>query len=116
GSADIALISQAGGMAELSLPYKFYGILAAGKPGIFVGPAESEIVGHYREADCGWQVQQGDVDALAKRLQHLADDSALRERMGTAARRLFDEKFTSDRAATAWIKLIEGVCHKGSHL
>jgi glycosyltransferase involved in cell wall biosynthesis len=108
-AADAALISQAEGMAELSLPYKFYGILAAGRPLIFVGPRESEIVRYTAEAGCGLHVEQGDAAGLAAALRRLADDPDARREMGRRARELFEARFTSDRAATAWTELIEQV-------
>ena len=106
-AADVALISQANGMSDLSLPYKLYGILAAGRPCIFVGPVASEIVALYREADCGMHVEQGDVDGLAAALRRLRADAALRDHMAANARKVFDERFSSQRAAEAWIELIE---------
>lgn len=109
GAADVALISQDARMAELSLPYKFYGILAAGRPFVFVGSAASEIVTHGREAQCGLHVEQGDAAGLVAALRRLAGDSELRAAMGRRARELFEARFTSDRAAHAWIDLIERI-------
>ena len=106
-AADVALISQAEGMAELSLPYKFYGILAAARPFVYVGPEESEIVALCRERGCGSWVRTGDGAGLANELRRLADDGDARDRMGRAGRTLLEERFSSELAAQEWVDLIE---------
>lgn len=107
--ADVALISQAEGMAELSLPYKLYGILAAGRPCVFVGPRESEIVALFEETGCGVHVNQGDAASLTAALGKLFADADRRVEMSRLARAAFERRFTSDRAAEAWVELIEEV-------
>lgn len=52
------------------------------------------------DGETGFLVPHGNVAALAERIHTLIDDEALRDRMGTAARR-FAEGFTWDRAADA---------------
>src|SRR5205085_11009251 len=42
-AADVALITLAQGLAGLSVPSKTYGIMAAGRPILFVGDQSSEI-------------------------------------------------------------------------
>lgn len=108
-AADIALISQAAGMAELSLPYKLYGILAAARPAVFVGPASSEIASLFREFGCGEQVEQGDAPRLAGELRDLANHADRRATMGAAGRKLLEERFPSERSAVEWVNLIEDV-------
>lgn len=109
-AADVALISQAEGMAELSLPFKLYGILAAGRPCVFVGPRESEIVSLFEETGCGVHVNQGDATVMTAALERLIGDPDLRAEMSCRARAVFEQRFTSDRAAEVWVALIEEVC------
>jgi glycosyltransferase involved in cell wall biosynthesis len=45
----------------------------------------------------GFLVPAGDVDALADRIGRLLDDGELRARMGAAATRAVEERFTTDR-------------------
>ena len=52
----------------------------------------------------------GDVHALAKQLQRIAGDEALRRRLGTAARRRAED-FTPERIAAA----VELVWHSVAH-
>ena len=62
--------------------YVIYEALAAGLPCIVSANAGSAV----RDGSEGFVVAAGDVDALARRLRELADDAALRQRMGDAAR------------------------------
>ncbi|MCK6457531.1 MAG: glycosyltransferase family 4 protein [Phycisphaerae bacterium] len=110
-TADVGLISQHDDMADLALPYKVYGLLAAGKPSIFVGSDRSEIVAWFREHECGFHVAHGQAEHLASTLRQLVADRPLREAMGRRARRLFDERFTSERVVAGWIRLIEQVLY-----
>ena len=50
-----------------------------------------------REGDDGFLVDPGDMDALAERLERLASDPELRERMGDAARGRVLSRYTVDR-------------------
>lgn len=50
---------------------------------------------------CGFLVPVGDVDALADRIGRLLGDAELRARMGVAARRAVEERFTTDRMVGA---------------
>ncbi|MEE8169867.1 MAG: glycosyltransferase family 4 protein [Phycisphaerae bacterium] len=111
-AADAALISQADGVAEASLPYKFYSILAAGRPVVYVGPQSSEIVAYINDFRCGVHVAQSDAAGLADALSRLANDETKRSNMGARARALFENEFTSDRAVRDWIALIERVVQK----
>ncbi len=49
----------------------------------------------------GLLVEPGDADALLKAILHLIEDGELRRRMGKAGRKIFEEKFTSERMARA---------------
>ena len=49
-------------------------------------------------------MEPGDVDALAKRLEQLLADSALRERMGKAGVE-FVQQFTPEKIAIQWEEL-----------
>jgi len=62
--------------------YVIYEALASGLPAIVSANAGSAV----RDGREGFVVAAGDVEALARRLRELAEDAALRRRMGEAAR------------------------------
>ena len=108
GAADVGLISQHEQMYDQAMPYKIYGLLAAGKPCIFLGNQQSEIAEWLRDAACGYVVRQDDVGGLVRAIQELRSPE-VRERLGWAARRLFGERFDSARAAQAWHDLMSRI-------
>ena len=91
--ADVHLLPQIAGAADLVLPSKLTNMLASGRPVI----ATTEPgTGLYAEVDgCGLITPPGDAQALAAATAALIDDPALRARMGEAALR---------RAAARWSK------------
>jgi glycosyltransferase involved in cell wall biosynthesis len=108
-AADVCLISQHQAMFDQALPYKVYAILAAGKPCIFVGDSRSELAEWLTTSGAGVHVDQGDVEGLTRAISSLRADAGLRGKMGVAARKLFEERFDSSRAAERWVELIDGV-------
>lgn len=52
-SADLHLASMSDNLCGLVVPSKVYGILAAERPCVFIGPKESEAAQIHREFDCG---------------------------------------------------------------
>jgi colanic acid biosynthesis glycosyl transferase WcaI len=109
GAADVHLVTLRPELEGLVVPSKFYGIAAVGRPTIFIGDPEGEIGSVVREAQCGMCVQQGDAEGLAQAIRTLRDDSALRERMGANARRVFDERFDRSIGVAAWRRLLDSV-------
>ena len=83
-TADIHLLLQRGGAADLVMPSKLTGMLAAGRPVVATaapGTQIAEIVGKL-----GVVVPPEDPAALALAIERLANDKALREQLGAAAR------------------------------
>jgi glycosyltransferase involved in cell wall biosynthesis len=72
-AADLHLITQAAGTAGIIVPSKLYGILAAGRPSLYIGPPDTEIAYQLRESMAGVVVAVGDsqgaIRALDKALQ-----------------------------------------------
>jgi colanic acid biosynthesis glycosyl transferase WcaI len=103
---DVHLVTMRENMPGLIVPSKIYGILAAGRPTIYVGPAEGEIHDILTSGSCGIHVPIGDPDAFAAAVNRYRDDPALVAAHGANARRLFDERFTRERGVREWIEAI----------
>jgi glycosyltransferase involved in cell wall biosynthesis len=93
-----ALKAEASG---LCVPSKLYGILAAGRPVLAVAAEESETVQTVRRGQCGLIAAPGDAQGLAAAAQRLRDNPQEAERLGQAARELFEREFTLEIAASA---------------
>ena len=106
-AADLHLVSLLPTLEGLIVPSKLYGILAAGRPLIFIGDDDGELGRVIRRAECGRTVTVGDAKGLADSLRNLAEQPEVRARMGARARRILCEEFSLQRAVGRWITLIE---------
>jgi colanic acid biosynthesis glycosyl transferase WcaI len=89
--ADVHLLPQKAGAADLVLPSKLLGILASGRPLVASSPAGSEL-GQLAEL-AGIRVEPEDGAGFAAALRQLLSDAALRQRLGQAARELAKQRF-----------------------
>jgi len=89
--ADVHLLPQKAGAADLVLPSKLLGILASGRPFVASSPAGSEL-GQLAER-AGLRVEPEDAKGFASALRRLAGDPALRRERGAAARLLAEERY-----------------------
>ena len=96
------LVTLAAGLAGLSVPSKTYGILAAGRPVLFVGDPRSDVARLVAEHRCGAAVPAGDAARLAEVIAEWADDPARTRSMGEAARSLFLRRFDRPHAVEAY--------------
>jgi len=70
---------------------KTYGILAAGRGVLFVGPPGSTTAAIIERHGCGWCVRPGDDAGLADLLERLSEAPELVQRTGRRARQVFSE-------------------------
>jgi len=85
-AGDIGLVTQHNVCCGSVVPSKVYGILAAGRPVLFIGPKAATpalTIGRYK---CGWQIDCGDVDGLAALLLYLAAHPEVVGEAGVRAR------------------------------
>ncbi|MBF0583312.1 MAG: glycosyltransferase family 4 protein [Magnetococcales bacterium] len=104
---DIHWLSLLPSLEGLIVPSKWYGILAAGRPTLYIGDQQGEIPPLLQAAGCGVTCSVGDSQAVARQLVAWADNPRLCQQMGEAARQLFMERFDRTIALTAWHQLIQ---------
>lgn len=85
-AGDIGLVTQQDSACGSVVPSKVYGILAAGRPLLFIGPAAATPARIVRRHGCGWHVAAGDVKGVTQLLQHLAENRHLVREAGQRAR------------------------------
>ena len=90
-------------------PSKWYGILAAGRPALFIGDPGGEIAQRLRESGSGQAVAPGDVAAARACIERLAGDPAAAAAMGARARQLLDARYTRAAAFARWDALIKSL-------
>jgi colanic acid biosynthesis glycosyl transferase WcaI len=85
GAADIHLLPQRAGAADLVMPSKLTGMLASGRPVVATADLGTQVA-HVVEG-CGLVVQAENEPALHEAVLLLVEDAQLRQELGDAARR-----------------------------
>ena len=106
---NVHLVSVAENFSGLLVPSKFYGVLAAARPVLYVGPRESEVARVIEESKCGLVIEQGDSAGLVKAIETLHADPQLAQAMGRRAREVFERTFTRSHACERWLRLLQNV-------
>jgi glycosyltransferase involved in cell wall biosynthesis len=106
---DIHLVCLRSDMEGLVVPSKFYGVLAAGRPCLFVGDPQGEIATALRELGCGRAIAPGDSTALASLIRQFADHRIIADSMGAIARRAFELRSDRSIAVERWTHLLNGL-------
>jgi glycosyltransferase involved in cell wall biosynthesis len=89
GSGHIGLITQQTACLGSVVPSKVYGLLAAGRPVLFIGPEESTVAQIIKRFDCGWHIPCGDASSLISLLRTLSENRTVVEQTGNRARQAF---------------------------
>ncbi len=71
-AGDIGLVTQRDAACGSVVPSKVYGLLAAGRPILFIGPRAATPARIVAQFQCGWQIDCGDHTSLTDLLLHLA--------------------------------------------
>ena len=107
--ADLHLLPQIAGAADLVLPSKLTNMLASGKP---VVATTEPGTGLYAEVDgCGVCVPPGDARALADAIVALADDASRRSDLGKAAATRAAERWQQGAILARTIKELQALVH-----
>jgi len=95
GVPDVHWISLRPQFEGLIVPSKFYGVAAAGRPMISIGSKQGELGRLVEKHQCGFAVEEGDVDSLESAITVLFHDHDLCATMGQRARAMLDRHFTT---------------------
>ncbi|HUK57427.1 MAG TPA: sugar transferase [Nitrospiria bacterium] len=112
-AGDLHLVTLRPGLEGAIVPSKLYGALAAGRPVLYIGPAGSEAARVVEEAECGYVIAEGDVDAFCRAVLDLYRQPERRRLFGERARKVFESRFDRPDATRgfglALVGLIENV-------
>lgn len=104
--ADVQLITLRRGCEQYVYPSKLYGIVAVGRPVVFVGPPECELAQLVVNRGFGVAVPSGDAAALATAIESLVADAARIAKLRARARE-FAATVTFAHAARAWEEALQ---------
>jgi colanic acid biosynthesis glycosyl transferase WcaI len=111
-AADVHLVTLIPSLEGLIVPSKFYGILAAGRPVVFIGDVDGELSRTIRASHCGVVVASGNSTELFDAIKSLERDTDVRTNMGLAARELMCSRFAARRALDSWAQLLTEIRFK----
>lgn len=107
--ADAHLVSLRPSLEGLIVPSKLYGVLAAGRPAIFIGDEHGEVGRVLLHGECGATVAVGDGASLAALIADWERDRSKPTDMGRRARALFDATYDKRFAIARWERLVDRI-------
>jgi glycosyltransferase involved in cell wall biosynthesis len=113
-AADIHLASLKQGVEGIMVPSKLYGILAAGRPIVYVGGASGEVAQVITESGCGVVVAPGDWATFCAAISRYLSDPDQRQREGSIGQRIGERCWGFERALDRWRLLVQEIATKGS--
>jgi colanic acid biosynthesis glycosyl transferase WcaI len=113
-AGDVHMVTLRPGMPGLLVPSKLYGILAAGRPVVYVGPAEGEAWETVSGSGCGTCLANGDVMGLVEALRRYGRDPLLRATEGGCARLAFESSFTKERQTARIVASLTALAGRGA--
>ncbi len=105
-AADCQVITMRDGLEGLIVPSKLYGVLACGRPALYIGPGGSVVAQTIAAAAAGQAHPTGAVDGVVATLEALAARSDRGRALGAAGRRYFEQHLGRDRAIDRYEDLL----------
>ena len=105
-ASDVHIVSLLPNLEHCVVPSKLYGILAAGRPTLFVGDPDGEIGSVLKSAGCGDAVASGDSVGLAAKIRRLRDFPDQRKALGTRAQALLQDEYSLAIGTERWCAAI----------
>jgi len=107
-AADVLILPTQGDQSLVSMPSKLISYMLAARPVLAVARAESDLANIIRESGCGWVVEPGDSEQLAKRMRAAAlMDRPELARMGLLGRKYALAHFSTEACLPEAIGVME---------
>jgi colanic acid biosynthesis glycosyl transferase WcaI len=108
-AASVSLVTEEPSVVGLLVPCKTYGILASGRPLIFLGSPDSDVARIVEDANCGFALAPDDGASLARVILMLRDDRIRLDRLGQNAREAMVAKYDRRHGTSEWSRLLTTV-------
>jgi glycosyltransferase involved in cell wall biosynthesis len=106
GSCHVGLVTQNPETCGVVVPSKTYAFLAAGRPIIFVGPAQATSARIIERERCGWRIQPGDVSSLVSLLKELASELEIARLAGDRSRRALLKSYDLPAGVSRIVRIV----------
>lgn len=107
--AQLHLITLKEGCESFVFPSKFYGIAAAGRPILYIGPRQCELARTIAGRDLGRVFSRDETVAVAQTIRHLRHAPADCARMSRAALAFAAANGRLENAVAVWDRLLSGL-------
>ncbi|WP_240696606.1 glycosyltransferase [Cellulosimicrobium funkei] len=111
-AADVLLVNELAGLAEMSVPSKLTSYFHAARPVLAASSERSTTAVELRASGGGVRVDPEDPQALLDAALVLAADPARRDRLGAAGRRYRDERLTEGAAVDAFAAVLAATARR----
>ena len=105
-AADAHLVTLKSVFSRLVYPSKLAGVLAAGRPVLFVGPPDSEIARLLAREQCGAAVGPDEGERLGALIAEWRDAPARCAELGQRGRAAYERRFTFESALARWEEIV----------
>ena len=102
----LGLVTQLPQTCGSIVPSKTYGIMAAGRPILYIGPREATPARIIERFQCGWRVNPGDAAGLTSLLERLSSERHLIAEAGGRARQAFEQHYSRAIGVARVIKIL----------
>ena len=106
-AADAHLVTLTTSVAGLLEPSKLYGVMAAGRPALYVGPRHSEAAKTIEREKCGFVFRNGDAAGLAQAIADLASKPERAAALGRVAREAFVARYDRGIRTAQFAKMLQ---------
>ncbi|NNE43009.1 MAG: glycosyltransferase family 4 protein [Gemmatimonadetes bacterium] len=114
GAADLSLVPLREGLSRWCVPSKVYSILASGRPVGASIDAGSEVARLVEQGGCGFRVDAGDAEGLAREILRLAGDPDRARQAGERGRLTAEQEGSRARAVEQYEDLLTSIAQSRS--
>jgi glycosyltransferase involved in cell wall biosynthesis len=112
-AGDVHIVTNKKGLGGLRVPGKTYGVLAVGRPIVYIGEPRCEVADLVRDHRLGFVIEEGDVPNLVQAIRQLRDDPVLRQQISARARALFEADYRAEPNIDLWEKILTPLAEAG---
>lgn len=106
GGCHVGLVTQKLATLGAVVPSKIYGLMAAGRPILYIGPAEATPALLIRRFNCGWHFNCGDIDGISALLLRLFESPTEIYAKGRNGREAFDRYYDKPVAVSRVLRAL----------
>ncbi len=114
-AGDVHVVTNKKGLGGLRVPGKTYGILAVGRPILYIGEPCCEVADLVRDHRLGFLIQEHDAQNLVSAIRKLRDDPVLRQEISLRARALFEADYQAESNIDVWEKILTSIVVPKAH-